>query len=203
MLIWTHSQTTCSKFMWLKILCVVSWLFFSFFLCLFHLRSKSEVFNVFCSFQSSIQLFQCDNGRKFNNHILFNYFVTRDIKIWFSCPYTSQNKTHHVLIRLFTYYHRSDTTYLLLYLDDIILTACLLPYLLMSLVDLNMNFPCLGIYLFILAIVATRTPFVYFSLGPHFIGRSLLMLTWIHVTPATPLQTLSLSSPLKASLPQT
>ncbi|KAJ9564595.1 LOW QUALITY PROTEIN: hypothetical protein OSB04_000561, partial [Centaurea solstitialis] len=70
---------------------------FSHFLWVFPLRAKSEVFSVFQSFRAyvlnqfktDIQLFQCDNGREFNNQPLLNFFKTHGIKIRFSCPYTS------------------------------------------------------------------------------------------------------------------
>ncbi|KAJ9536095.1 hypothetical protein OSB04_un000733 [Centaurea solstitialis] len=37
-----------------------------------------------------IQLFQCDNGREFNNQPFLDFLKTHGIKIRFSCPYTSQ-----------------------------------------------------------------------------------------------------------------
>ncbi|KAJ9564021.1 hypothetical protein OSB04_009181 [Centaurea solstitialis] len=70
---------------------------FSHFLWVFPLRAKSEVFSVFKTFRAyvlnqfktDIQLFQCDNGREFNNQPFLDFFKTHDIKIRFSCPYTS------------------------------------------------------------------------------------------------------------------
>ncbi|KAJ9545073.1 hypothetical protein OSB04_024780 [Centaurea solstitialis] len=70
---------------------------FSHFLRVFLLRAKSEVFSTFKTFRAyvlnqfktDIQLFQCDNGREFNNQPLLNFFKTHGIKIRFSCPYTS------------------------------------------------------------------------------------------------------------------
>ncbi|KAJ9546650.1 hypothetical protein OSB04_019193 [Centaurea solstitialis] len=71
---------------------------YSHFLWVFPLRAKSEVFSVFKTFRAyvlnqfktDIQLFQCDNGREFNNQPLLDFFKTHGIKIRFSCPYTSQ-----------------------------------------------------------------------------------------------------------------
>ncbi|KAJ9562428.1 hypothetical protein OSB04_007588 [Centaurea solstitialis] len=71
---------------------------FSHFLWVFPLRAKSEVFSVFKTFRAyvlnqyktDIQLFQCDNGRKFNNQPFLDFLKTHGIKICFSCPYTSQ-----------------------------------------------------------------------------------------------------------------
>ncbi|KAJ9546206.1 hypothetical protein OSB04_025913 [Centaurea solstitialis] len=70
---------------------------FSHFLWVFPLRAKSEVFSIFKTFRAyvlnqfkmDIQLFQCDNGREFNNQPLLDFFKTHGIKIRFSCPYTS------------------------------------------------------------------------------------------------------------------
>ncbi|KAJ9558152.1 hypothetical protein OSB04_012766 [Centaurea solstitialis] len=70
---------------------------FSHFLWVFPLRAKSEVFSTFKTFRAyvlnqfktDIQLFQCDNGREFNNQPLLDFFKTHGIKIRFSCPYTS------------------------------------------------------------------------------------------------------------------
>ncbi|KAJ9537125.1 hypothetical protein OSB04_029858 [Centaurea solstitialis] len=70
---------------------------FSHFLWVFPLRAKSEVFDVFKTFRAyvlnqfktDIQLFQCDNGREFNNQSFLDFFKTHGIKIRFSCPYTS------------------------------------------------------------------------------------------------------------------
>ncbi|KAJ9566586.1 LOW QUALITY PROTEIN: hypothetical protein OSB04_002552 [Centaurea solstitialis] len=70
---------------------------FSHFLWVFPLRAKSEVFSVFKTFRAyvlnqfktDIQLFQCDNGREFNNQPFLDFFKTHGIKIRFSCPYTS------------------------------------------------------------------------------------------------------------------
>ncbi|KAJ9540269.1 hypothetical protein OSB04_026775 [Centaurea solstitialis] len=67
------------------------------FLWVFPLRAKSEVFSVFKTFRAyvlnqfktDIQLFQCDNGREFNNQPFLDFFKTHGIKIRFSCPYTS------------------------------------------------------------------------------------------------------------------
>ncbi|KAJ9563458.1 hypothetical protein OSB04_008618 [Centaurea solstitialis] len=71
---------------------------YSHFLWVFPLRAKSEVFSVFKTFRAyvlnqfktDIQLFQCDNGREFNNQLFLDFFKTHGIKIRFSCPYTSQ-----------------------------------------------------------------------------------------------------------------
>ncbi|KAJ9553280.1 hypothetical protein OSB04_017325 [Centaurea solstitialis] len=71
---------------------------FSHFLWVFPLRAKSEVFSVFKTFRAyvlnqfktDIQLFQCDNGREFNNQPFLDFLKTHGIKIRFSCPYTSQ-----------------------------------------------------------------------------------------------------------------
>ncbi|KAJ9565778.1 LOW QUALITY PROTEIN: hypothetical protein OSB04_001744, partial [Centaurea solstitialis] len=71
---------------------------FSHFLWVFPLRAKSEVFSIFTTFlvyvinqfKTDIQLFQCDNGREFNNQPLLDIFKTHGIKIRFSCSYTSQ-----------------------------------------------------------------------------------------------------------------
>ncbi|KAJ9565039.1 hypothetical protein OSB04_001005 [Centaurea solstitialis] len=71
---------------------------YSHFLWVFPLRAKSEVFSVFKTFRAyvlnqfktDIQLFQCDNGREFNNQPFLDFFKTHGIKIRFSCPYTSQ-----------------------------------------------------------------------------------------------------------------
>ncbi|KAJ9557674.1 hypothetical protein OSB04_012288 [Centaurea solstitialis] len=71
---------------------------FSHFLWVFPLRAKSEVFSVFKTFRAyvlnqfktDIQLFQCDNGRDFNNQPFLDFLKTHGIKIRFSCPYTSQ-----------------------------------------------------------------------------------------------------------------
>ncbi|KAJ9567488.1 hypothetical protein OSB04_003454 [Centaurea solstitialis] len=70
---------------------------YSHFLWVFPLRAKSEVFSVFKTFRAyvlnqfitDIQLFQCDNGREFNNQPFLDFFKTHGIKIRFSCPYTS------------------------------------------------------------------------------------------------------------------
>ncbi|KAJ9539514.1 hypothetical protein OSB04_032247 [Centaurea solstitialis] len=70
---------------------------FSHFLWVFPLRAKLEVFSVFktfCAyvlnqFKTDIQLFQCDNGREFNNQPFLDFSKTHGIKIRFSCPYTS------------------------------------------------------------------------------------------------------------------
>ncbi|KAJ9543614.1 hypothetical protein OSB04_023321 [Centaurea solstitialis] len=70
---------------------------FSHFLWVFPLRAKTEVFSTFKTFRAyvinqfktDIQLFQCDNGREFNNQPLLDFFKTHGIKIRFSCPYTS------------------------------------------------------------------------------------------------------------------
>ncbi|KAJ9566010.1 hypothetical protein OSB04_001976 [Centaurea solstitialis] len=70
---------------------------FSHFLWVFPLRAKSEVFSIFKTFRAyvlnqfktDIQLFQCDNGREFNNQPFLDFFKTHGIKIRFSCPYTS------------------------------------------------------------------------------------------------------------------
>ncbi|KAJ9546692.1 hypothetical protein OSB04_019235 [Centaurea solstitialis] len=70
---------------------------FSHFLWVFPLRAKSEVFSVFKTFRAyvlnqvktDIQLFQCDNGREFNNQPFLDFLKTHGIKIRFSCPYTS------------------------------------------------------------------------------------------------------------------
>ncbi|KAJ9548019.1 hypothetical protein OSB04_020562 [Centaurea solstitialis] len=70
---------------------------FSHFLWVFPLRAKSEVFDVFKTFRAyvlnqfktDIQLFQCDNGREFNNQPFLDFFKTHGIKMRFSCPYTS------------------------------------------------------------------------------------------------------------------
>lgn len=35
-------------------------------------------------------MFQCDNGREFNNPTLLSFLESKGIKIIFSCPYTSQ-----------------------------------------------------------------------------------------------------------------
>ncbi|KAJ9565218.1 hypothetical protein OSB04_001184 [Centaurea solstitialis] len=81
---------------------------FSHFLWVFPLRAKSEVFDVFKTFRayvlnqfkSDIQLFQCDNGREFNNQPLLDFFKTHGIKMRFSCPYTSpQNGKVERIIR--------------------------------------------------------------------------------------------------------
>ncbi|KAJ9560701.1 hypothetical protein OSB04_005861 [Centaurea solstitialis] len=81
---------------------------FSHFLWVFPLRAKSEVFYVFKTFRAyvlnqfktDIQLFQCDNGREFNNQPLLDIFKTHGIKIRFSCPYTSpQNGKAECTIR--------------------------------------------------------------------------------------------------------
>ncbi|KAJ9557254.1 hypothetical protein OSB04_011868 [Centaurea solstitialis] len=70
---------------------------FSHFLWVFPLRAKSEVFAIFKTFRTyvlnqfktDIQIFQCDNGREFNNQPFLDFFETHGIKIRFSSPYTS------------------------------------------------------------------------------------------------------------------
>ncbi|KAJ9546911.1 LOW QUALITY PROTEIN: hypothetical protein OSB04_019454 [Centaurea solstitialis] len=55
---------------------------FSHFLWVFPLRAKSEVFSVFKTFRAYVlnqfktnsQLFQCDNGREFNNQPFLDFF---------------------------------------------------------------------------------------------------------------------------------
>lgn len=72
--------------------------YFSHFLWVFPLRIKSDVFDVFTNFyayvktqfQADIQLFQCDQGREFNNQKLLQFFAFKDTKVRFSCTYTSQ-----------------------------------------------------------------------------------------------------------------
>lgn len=52
-------------------------------------------------FKHDIQLFQCDNGREFNNQLLLNFILSNCIKVRFSCPYTSQqNGKVELAIRL-------------------------------------------------------------------------------------------------------
>ncbi|KAJ9565991.1 LOW QUALITY PROTEIN: hypothetical protein OSB04_001957 [Centaurea solstitialis] len=91
-----HSDLWTSPSKWFQILCP----FlddFSHFLWVFPLRAKSEVFSIFKTFRAyvlnqfktDIQLFQCDNGREFNNQPFLDFFKTHGIKIRFSCPYTS------------------------------------------------------------------------------------------------------------------
>ncbi|KAJ9544405.1 hypothetical protein OSB04_024112 [Centaurea solstitialis] len=82
---------------------------FSHFLWVFPLRAKSEVFDVFKTFRAyvlnqfktDIQLFQCDNGREFNNQPFLDFFRTHGIKMRFPCPYTSpQNGKAERTIRI-------------------------------------------------------------------------------------------------------
>ena len=68
------------------------------FVWVYPLRKKSEVFAKFThfvsfvktQFKTTIQSFQCDNGREYNNHQFLNYFSVNGINFRFSCPHTSQ-----------------------------------------------------------------------------------------------------------------
>lgn len=72
------------------------------FLPLFHIfmgfSSSFKVYSFFFQFQmfvknqfkTNIQYFQCNNGRKFHNHLLLTYLQSNGITIRFSGQYTSQ-----------------------------------------------------------------------------------------------------------------
>ncbi|KAJ9538099.1 LOW QUALITY PROTEIN: hypothetical protein OSB04_030832 [Centaurea solstitialis] len=56
--------------------------------CFLFLKTfRAHVLN---QFKIDIQLYQCDNGREFNNQPFLDFLKTHGIKIRFSCPYTSQ-----------------------------------------------------------------------------------------------------------------
>jgi transposase InsO family protein len=70
---------------------------FSHFLWTFPLRLKFDTFTtlthffawVSTQFRRSIRALQCDNGREFDNHASRSFFLTHDVQLRLSCPYTS------------------------------------------------------------------------------------------------------------------
>lgn len=71
---------------------------YSYYLWIYPLRTKSEVFQKFLHFHSyvnnqfkcDIAAFQCDHGGEFDNTNLLNLFAQNGIQFRFSCPKTSQ-----------------------------------------------------------------------------------------------------------------
>ncbi|GKE10486.1 ribonuclease H-like domain-containing protein, partial [Tanacetum coccineum] len=72
--------------------------YYSHYLWIYHLRTKSEVFQKFLHFHSyvnnqykcDITAFQCDHGGEFDNTNILNLFAQNGIQVYFSCPKTSQ-----------------------------------------------------------------------------------------------------------------
>ncbi|WVZ91847.1 hypothetical protein U9M48_037969 [Paspalum notatum var. saurae] len=70
---------------------------FSHYSWTFPLRFKSEAFStlshffawVSTQFGLTIKAVQCDNGREFDNNTSRSFFLTRDVQLRMSCPYTS------------------------------------------------------------------------------------------------------------------
>ncbi|KAJ9535086.1 hypothetical protein OSB04_un001838 [Centaurea solstitialis] len=77
---------------------------FSHFVWVYPLRQKSEVFSKFLhfrayvqtQFRTEIQIFQCDNGKEFDNKQFHHLCDTHGIHMRFSCPYTSQQTGTHL-----------------------------------------------------------------------------------------------------------
>jgi hypothetical protein len=85
---------------------------FSHFLWTFPLRLKSETFTtlkhffawVSTQFRRPVRALQCDNGREFDNHASYSFFLTHGIQLNLSCPYTSaQNGRAKRMIRTTTH----------------------------------------------------------------------------------------------------
>jgi hypothetical protein len=72
---------------------------FSHYLWMFPLRLKSDTFGTLTSFLAlvrtqfgvTIKALQCDNGREFDNACSRTFFLTHDIHLRMSCPYTSSH----------------------------------------------------------------------------------------------------------------
>jgi hypothetical protein len=70
---------------------------FSHYSWTFPLRLKSDTFSTISNFFSyvrtqfgrTIRQVQCDNGREFDNSSTWAFFLTNDVKLRMSCPYTS------------------------------------------------------------------------------------------------------------------
>jgi hypothetical protein len=84
---------------------------FSHFLWTFPLRLKSDIFTtlthffawVSTQFSRPVHTLQCDNGREFDNHASWSFFLISGIQLRLSCPYTSaQNSRAEHMIRTIT-----------------------------------------------------------------------------------------------------
>ncbi|WVZ72845.1 hypothetical protein U9M48_021244 [Paspalum notatum var. saurae] len=136
----------------------------------FPLRLKSDTFPTIANFFSyvtthfgaSIKTMQCDNGREFDNSSTRAFFLSRGVTFRMSCPYTSQQngRAERILhTSLFIYRRGTDTAYLLLYVDDIVLTASSPGFLRQLIVSLQQSFPMkdLGPLQHFLGIAVTRS----------------------------------------------
>lgn len=71
---------------------------FTHFVWVYPLRKKSDAFSKFLHFRAyiknqfhmNIQIFQCDNGKEYDNSHFHQFCDTHGIHMRFSCPYTSQ-----------------------------------------------------------------------------------------------------------------
>ncbi|GKE04329.1 ribonuclease H-like domain-containing protein [Tanacetum coccineum] len=97
---------------------------YSQFVWVYPLLNKSDVWSKFVlfhtyvrtQFKCEIRSFQCDHSGEFDNRNFHKLFADNGIQFRFSCPKTSQQNGKSE--RMWT-----DTAYLLLYVDDIVLTA--------------------------------------------------------------------------------
>ncbi|GJV82012.1 ribonuclease H-like domain-containing protein [Tanacetum coccineum] len=135
-----------------------------------------------------IRAFQCDHGGEFDNRNLRDLFNTRGIQFCFSCPKTSQQngksermppsfrdstRPDYVCLlqaapfvghadicasSLFIFHQGKDTAYLLLYVDDIVLTASSSDFLHRIISSLHQEFAMtdLGSLNYFLGIFVTR-----------------------------------------------
>jgi hypothetical protein len=63
---------------------------------IFPLRVKYDIFHfvkkiayAFTQFDCTIKAIQCDNGHEFNHASTREFFATKGVLLWMSCPYTS------------------------------------------------------------------------------------------------------------------
>ncbi|GJT73970.1 ribonuclease H-like domain-containing protein, partial [Tanacetum coccineum] len=142
---------------------------FSHYLWVYSFRNKSDALSKFIhfrafvknQFQCDIKSLQCDHGGEFDNNALHQLFATNGITIRFSCLKTSQQngksermiRTINNLIRTLLF-----QAYLLLYVDDIILTASSTAFLQSIIATLHAEFSMtdLGPLNYFLGISVTR-----------------------------------------------
>jgi hypothetical protein len=90
--LWTSPVVSVSGYKYYLVIlddCTHSWTF--------PLRLKPETFStlthffsyVRTQFDSSIKAVQCDNGREFDHSSARTFFLTHNVVLWMSCPYTS------------------------------------------------------------------------------------------------------------------
>ncbi|GJR63446.1 ribonuclease H-like domain-containing protein [Tanacetum coccineum] len=111
--------------------------------------SKFVLFRTYVrtQFKYEIRSFQCDHGDEFDNRNLHKLFADNGIQFRFSCPKTSQQNGKSERMRSLygvkqapRAWHGLDTAYLLLYVDDIVLTTSSQPLLQRIIASLHQEF---------------------------------------------------------------